>query len=452
MRHFYTFFWYLMLPVIFLRLWLRGRKNPDYRLRWGERLALGYTKKSHHIQQMPQKVIWVHSVSVGETLAAVPLIRALQKQYPAQQILVTTTTPTGSERVLSACGNSVLHCYLPYDLPGAIKRFLNYYQPEIFIILETELWPNLIRQCYLKKIPVVLVNARLSKKSAAGYERFSSISGPMFHQISKICTQTEKDSKHFSRLLMRQNNNSVRPTNISEKIMTTGNIKFDLEIPEKIVEQGKALRNKVFPQSAPVWIAASTHKGEDEKVLSIHAQVLEKCPNAKLIIVPRHQERFQDVITLCQATPFTISKRSQPEGYHQNADIFIGDSMGELLLFYAMSDCAFVGGSLVRRGGHNLLEAEAFGCPVVVGPYTFNFDEATNLMIAAGAALQTDEGEMPLALLKWLSNENARKLAGEAGKKIVLQNKGALEKLMQVLKSVIIKNNEKHYRKKDKIL
>ncbi len=444
MRHFYTFIWYLMLPVIFLRLWLRGRKNPDYRLRWGERLALGYKKEKLQSEKLQQKVIWVHSVSVGETLAAVPLIRALEKNYPAQQILVTTTTPTGSERVRSAFGNSVLHCYLPYDLPAAIKRFLNYYQPGIFIILETELWPNLISQCYQKKIPVVLVNARLSKKSAAGYERFSSISGPMFQQISKICTQTEKDRKHFARLLMGQNNRTVRATNISEKIVTTGNIKFDLEIPGKIVEQGKSLRDKVFPQNAPVWIAASTHKGEDEKVLSIHAQLLEKCPNAKLIIVPRHQERFDDVIALCQATPFTIARRTQADDYQQNADIFIGDSMGELLLFYAMSDCAFVGGSLVRRGGHNLLEAEAFGCPVVVGPYTFNFDEATNLMIAAGAALQTDEGEMSLALLKWLNDEKARKLAGEAGKKIVLKNKGALNKLLIEITPMITKDAGLH--------
>ncbi len=437
MRIIYTVIWYVFLPVIFIRLWFRGRKNPAYRQRWGERLALGYTNKKFKITPGLQKVIWVHSVSVGETLAAVPLIRALKKYYPDRQILVTTMTPTGSERVRAAFGDSVLHCYLPYDLPDAINRFLNYFEPGIFIILETELWPDFIRQCYQKKIPVILVNARLSQKSAAGYKRFSAISRPMFQQITKIFTQTSNDTQRFVNLLSQQNIKVNFQKNISAKIVTVGNIKFDLEIPLHIVEQGKLLRQQVFPENTPVWIAASTHKGEDEKVLSIHARVLQHCPDAKLIIVPRHSERFNDVIALCQATPFKISRRSRPADFHQDADIFMGDSMGELLLFYAMSDCAFVGGSLVRRGGHNLLEAEAFGCPVVVGPYTFNFDEATNLMIAAGAALQTDEGEMPEAILKWLCDEKARKLAGEAGKNIVLQNKGALEKLINEIRLIM---------------
>jgi len=421
-RFLYSLLWYFLMPLIFLRLWIRGRKNPAYRLRWSERLAWFSGQKP-----VQHETIWVHTVSVGETLAAVPLIRALIIQYPQKSILVTSTTPTGSERVKVAFADQVTHCYLPYDYPNSVKRFLNFYQPQLCLILETELWPNFIYFCHQRSIPVMVANARLSQKSALGYQRFLKLSLPMLRQIEIIACQTEIDKERFVALGVN-----------TDKIVVAGNIKYDLEIPSELIQQGKDLRKQIFPTQSKLWIAASTHHGEDEKLILIHQRILQKCPNAKLIIVPRHPERFAEVLEICQTSHLKIWQRSQGIPSEPEYDIFIGDSMGELLLFYAMADCAFIGGSLVNRGGHNLLEAEAFACPVVVGPYTYNFAEATRLMVDAGAAIQTDEGEMHFALIEWLNNSDACKEAGNIGKQIVIKNKGTLQKLLRSIEPLLL--------------
>ncbi len=410
----YSVMFYLLLPLIFVRLWLRGIKAPAYRQRWPERLGFQLPASNHD-------VIWIHSVSVGETLASIPLIRELKQRYPRSPILVTTMTPTGSERVKAAFSDSVVHCYLPYDVPGAIKRFLNHFKPRLLVIMETELWPNLIAQCKQRQIAVIVANARLSEKSARGYRRFKKLSSEMLSGI-QIATQTADDAERFLAL-----GSSADVTEV------TGNIKYELVLPENIQQQATSLVQQVFPDKSLIWIAASTHQHEDEIVLAIHKQILKQNPKVRLIIVPRHPERFNQVAQLCQQQRYTLFRRSEAIPTSAAADIFLGDSMGELLLFYAMADVAFVGGSLVATGGHNLLEPAAFACPVIVGPHTFNFHQITNQMIALGAAIQTDQGEMATAILSFLEDQNRRQQAGLAGAEFVKRNRGTLEKLLIII-------------------
>ncbi|PIP80807.1 MAG: 3-deoxy-D-manno-octulosonic acid transferase [Gammaproteobacteria bacterium CG22_combo_CG10-13_8_21_14_all_40_8] len=415
-RFFYSLIFYLLLPVIYFRLWLRGKQNVGYRQRWGERLGFHLPACSN------PKIIWVHSVSVGETLAAIPLCRCLNQKYPDHQLLITTTTPTGSERVHAAFGDSVIHCYLPYDITPAIRRFLKHFQPALLIIMETELWPNLIAHCKMSHIPMLLANARLSDKSTKGYLKFAKLTRPMVQALDKIATQSRDDANNFLKL----------GANL-QQISVSGNVKYDLQIEEELLDNSLFLREKIFGQDCKVWIAASTHKGEDEKILAIHQRVLEHCPNAKLIIVPRHPERFDRVAELCLSTYVPFIRRSQLQQANAKAGILLGDSMGEMMMYYAMADCAFVGGSLVETGGHNLLEPAALGLPSIVGLHTFNFKEATQTLIEEGATIQTDEGEMPQAICYWLTDESARKTAGQKGKELIEKNRGALHKLMQYI-------------------
>ncbi len=423
-RFFYTLLFYLLIPLIFCRLWLRGKKAPNYRLRWAERL--GY--KLPRTKTVP--IIWIHSVSVGETLAAVPLVRALLEQYPTHQLLITTTTPTGSERVKAAFADSVLHCYLPYDIPTANKRFIKHFKPDILIIMETELWPNLLTYCHKQQIPTLLANARLSEKSAAGYHKFSALTKPMLQIIDKIAAQTRDDANRFTELGAKLN-----------QVCVSGNIKYDLKLPDGILENSLFMREKVFGSHAKVWIAASTHQHEDEKILNIHRQILRDCPDTRLILVPRHPERFDAVAELCLASNLKLLRRSTLEQADGTADIFLGDSMGELLQFFAMADCAFLGGSLVNIGGHNLLEPAALGLPCVVGLHTYNFREATAALVNVGAALQTDEGEMPRAICIWLKDDEARKKAGQAGQALVIKNRGTLQTLLQLIEELLAKTD-----------
>jgi len=412
----YTVVFYLLLPLIWLRLWLRGIKAPGYRQRWRQRFGLG-------LPASQQRVIWIHSVSVGETLTAIPLVKALQQRYPEMPILVTTMTPTGSERVTAAFADSVIHCYLPYDIPMAIKRFLNHFKPRILVIMETELWPNLIANCKHHKIPVIVANARLSERSARGYQRFKTLSSEMLKGID-LATQTAKDAERFKNLGAHSN-----------QIEVSGNLKYELVLADGIEQQANSLRQKCFPQQCPVWIAASTHQGEDEIVLAIHKQLLTKHPDLGLIIVPRHPERFDQVAHLCQQQGFKLIRRSQSlvDLSQSDCEIFLGDSMGELLLFYAMADVAFVGGSLVATGGHNLLEPAAFSCPVVVGTHTFNFHQITHEMVAIGAAVQTEQGKMANAISIWLDDQSLRQKAGEAGAALIKNNRGSLNKLVAII-------------------
>ncbi len=410
MRLIYSFVFYLILPFVFLRLYWRGRKNAAYRLRWAERL--GFFEKPPKSQG-----IWVHAVSVGETIAAIPLIRQLQQRYPDKMITVTTMTPTGSERVQQVFGKTVFHVYLPYDIPDAVARFLNRIQPAIGIIMETELWPNLLTACGKRGIPLLIANARLSPRSSKGYAKIKMLTQSMLSWVKCVGAQTKEDGERFLGLGL-----------VPDRLSILGNIKFDLELPSDLQVRADVLRSS-WDKRRPTWIAASTHEGEDSIVLDAFAKILEHYPRALLILVPRHPERFDKVAELCEKYGFRIARRSQIEPYTQDIQIFLGDTLGELLLFYATSDVAFVGGSLIPVGGHNLLEPAALGVPSLTGGHMHNFTEIFRLMREERATIQVnDADELAKRVEAWFADPAERVAVGERGRAVVARNRGALER------------------------
>ena len=417
-RTLYTLLFHLGLPLVAIRLWLRARKAPAYAKRVGERFAV-------NLPALQPGGIWVHAVSVGESIAAAPMIRALLKQYPQLPITVTCMTPTGSQRVqaLFADEPRIQHCYLPYDLPWAAARFLNRVQPKLAVIMETELWPNHIHKCAKRGIPVALANARLSARSAKGYARFAKLTRPMLEEMSLIAVQTETEAERFRQL-------GARP----ECVEVTGSIKFDLSIDPQLLIKARELRESWQAQERPVWIAASTHEGEDEILLAAHRQLLANYPNALLILVPRHPERFNSVFELCQREGFATVRRSGGESVSAQTQVLLGDTMGELLFLYALADSAFVGGSLVPNGGHNLLEPAALAKPVLSGPHLFNFLEIAALLREAGALEEIEDAQgLALAVQRLFElPQNAQQMA-EAGLKVMQANQGALQRLLDGL-------------------
>lgn len=417
-RTLYTALFYLGLPLVAIRLWLRSRKAPAYAKRIGERFSLG-------LPSMQPGGIWVHAVSVGESIAAAPMIRALLARYPQLPITVTCMTPTGSERIHALFANEtrVQHCYLPYDLPCAAARFLDRVQPKLAVIMETELWPNHIDQCARRGIPVALANARLSERSAKGYGRFARLTAPMLAQMSLFAVQTEAEAQRFLRL-------GARP----ETVQVTGSIKFDLSIDPQLLQRATELRQQWQAMDRPVWIAASTHEGEDAVVLDAHRQLLGSYPNALLILVPRHPERFDSVHELCRQQGFATVRRSTAEPVLATTSVLLGDTMGELLFLYALADSAFVGGSLVPNGGHNLLEPAALAKPVISGPHMFNFLEIAAMLREAGALQEVDDAEGLAVAVQRLFElpQDARKMA-DAGLKVLKANQGALQRLLDGL-------------------
>lgn len=417
MRWLYSALLYLLTPAVFVRLWQRGRKAPAYRQRWGERFA--------HIQPLPDRPrIWLHAVSVGETIAAAPLVRALMARYPEHAILITSTTPTGSAQVRRLFGDRVEHCYLPYDLPHVLRRFLARIPADILIVMETELWPNLFAACHRSGIPIRVVNARLSERSYKGYRKIRSLIRPAL-AVAEVLAQTEDDAERF-RLLGAP----------AGQVFVAGNLKFDQEVPEQAVEQGEALRAQLGGQR-PVWVAASTHEGEDEIVLQAHRGLLTQAPDALLILVPRHPERFDAVADLVRSEGFTRIRRSESET-SGDCQVLVGDTLGEMMLFYAASDIAFVGGSLVETGGHNPLEPAAMGLPVLTGPHWFNFSGIYPQLFETGAAVEIkDAGQLTRALQGWFGDEGARTTAGVAGRRVVSRNQGALQRILEHIGPVL---------------
>lgn len=417
-RTLYTLLFHLGLPLVAIRLWLRARKAPAYAKRIGERFAL-------NMPAMQPGGIWVHAVSVGESIAAAPMIRALLQRYPQLPITVTCMTPTGSERIqaLFADEPRIQHCYLPYDLPWAAARFLDRVQPTLAVIMETELWPNHIHQCAKRGIPVALANARLSARSAKGYARFAKLTRPMLEEMSLIAAQTETEAERFRQL-------GARP----ECVQVTGSIKFDLTIDPQLLVKARALREQWQALERPVWIAASTHEGEDAIVLAAHRQLLASYPNALLILVPRHPERFNAVFALCQSEGFDTVRRSAATPVSAQTQVLLGDTMGELLFLYALADSAFVGGSLVANGGHNLLEPAALSKPVLSGPHLFNFLEIAALLRDAGALEEVDDAQALAVAVRRLFElpQDARHM-GQAGLNVMLANQGALQRLLDGL-------------------
>ncbi|WP_409315598.1 lipid IV(A) 3-deoxy-D-manno-octulosonic acid transferase [Pseudomonas sp. KCJK9016] len=421
-RTLYTALFYLGLPLVAIRLWLRSRKAPAYAKRIGERFSCG-------MPPLQPGGIWVHAVSVGESIAAAPMIRALLQRYPQLPITVTCMTPTGSERIQAMFANEsrIQHCYLPYDLPCAASRFLDRVQPRLAVIMETELWPNHIHQCAKRGIPVALANGRLSERSAKGYGRFRKLTAPMLAEMNLFAVQTEAEAQRFRDL-------GARP----ETVEVTGSIKFDLTIDPQLLQRAAELRGQWQALERPVWIAASTHEGEDEVVLNAHRRLLANHPDALLILVPRHPERFNSVFELCQREGFATVRRSTGANVYAATSVLLGDTMGELLFLYALADSAFVGGSLVPNGGHNLLEPAALAKPVISGPHLFNFLDIAAQLRSAGALAEVDDAEGLATQVQQLFElpRDAQRMA-EAGLNVMRRNQGALQRLLDGLGRLI---------------
>lgn len=414
MRLLYTYLFYVLLPLIFLRLLWRSRAAPAYRRRWGERLA--YFPAMGGAQP-----IWIHAVSVGETLAAVPLVQALQTRFPGVPILMTTTTPTGSERVRAAFGDQVQHVYAPYDVPAIVQRFLDKTRPRLVIVMETELWPNLFHAVRARDIPLLIANARLSERSVRGYRRLGALVRSTMACIDVIAAQSRADAERYALIGATQ-----------EQLRITGNIKFDMPLVDEPRQTGLALR-RGWGMERPVWIAASTHEGEDEQVLAAHRRLLIEYPELLLILVPRHPERFDRVASLCQEQGFAVARRSLGD-VGVGKQVYIGDTMGELMQMYAAADAAFVGGSLVASGGHNLLEPAVLGLVPVTGPHLFNFQQIAELLAAADALEVVDEeAALAACIERLLADAALRQEAGARAKQVVEANRGALARTLDLI-------------------
>ncbi|MGE6660527.1 lipid IV(A) 3-deoxy-D-manno-octulosonic acid transferase [Pseudomonas sp. NPDC077408] len=413
-RALYTLLFHLALPLIVVRLFWRARRAPAYRTRIAERFAVG-------LPAFQPGGIWVHAVSVGESIAAAPMIRALKERYPQLPITVTCMTPTGSERIKALFGDTVQHCYLPYDLPWAASRFLERLRPKLAVVMETELWPNHIHQCARRGIPVTLANARLSERSARGYARFARLTAPMLAELSLIAVQTEAEAVRFRQLGARETS-----------VQVTGSIKFDLSIDPSLLERADQLRTQWGAVLRPIWIGASTHTGEDDILLAAHRLLLAEHPDALLILVPRHPERFGSVYELCRKQGFATVRRSLAEPPQASTQVVLGDTMGELLFLFALADVAFVGGSLVPTGGHNLLEPAALGKPVLTGPHLFNFLDIAAQLRDAGALAEVGSAPELASTVEafWVDPARAAQVRS-AGLTVLKNNQGALGRLLQ---------------------
>ncbi|MCH7821343.1 MAG: lipid IV(A) 3-deoxy-D-manno-octulosonic acid transferase [Proteobacteria bacterium] len=422
MRILYGLLTYLLqIPVA--AYWLfRGLVHHSYRDKVGQRFGIGYPQLS--------RCIWIHAVSVGEVQAAAPLIKQAAKRFPDHDVLVTTVTPTGAARVKTLFGDSVTHCYIPFEMPVAVNRFFASVHPRLALIMETEIWPNLYRGCGVRNIPLVLVSARISPKSLGAYRRFL----PLFRETLShgiiIAAQSEADAERFRSLGAS-----------SARTWVTGNIKFDIELPVNLGEDGRQLRKQLFGDR-PVWIAASTHDIEEQQVLAAHRELQKQQPDLLLLLVPRHPERFEAVRKMISQQKFSCVSRTDGRACDQSIDVFLGDTMGELPLLYAASDVAFVGGSLVPIGGHNLLEPAALGLPVISGPHVFNAQEIADMFVELGACRMVhDAAELAAAVAEFFADPSKASELGSQGRAIVQRNRGALERLFGLLDPLIADEN-----------
>lgn len=419
MRIIYSILFYFSTSFIISRLLWRSLKNPAYRQRILERFGF-------YPQNYQQHGIWFHAVSVGECEAIFPLIRLIQTRQPQLPILITSTTPTGSERVKAVLGDTVQHVYLPYDLPDVIARFLNTFKPKIAVIVETEIWINLFQACAKRKIPLYLINARLSEKSVRGYQKISSLVLPALNAMTQIATQSETDKNRFIEI-------GAKP----EKVENLGNIKFDLTIDDKIFEQARDLKTKLFLNRF-VFIAASTHDGEETLLFEAYKNLKKQIPQLLLAIAPRHPERFGDVELLAKNVNLKVISRTSQQFCDNQTDVFLIDTLGELKLFYATADIAFVGGSLVPIGGHNILEPAAAGVPVLFGLEMKNFTFISERMLETQAALQCKNiADLEIKILELYYQVELRDTLRENAKKVIEENQGATERIYTLLISQI---------------
>ncbi|WP_462321757.1 lipid IV(A) 3-deoxy-D-manno-octulosonic acid transferase [Halochromatium sp.] len=415
MRHLYSLLLSLLLPLVLLRLLWRGYRNPAYLARWTERLGLWR-------RPLQPVDLWIHAVSVGEVQAMQPLMRELLTREPALTLLVTTTTPTGARRLHALFAERVRHLFTPYDLPWIMRRFLSGIQPRLVLVVETEIWPNMLAACAERKIPVILANARMSPRSARGYARVGNFTAPTLRRFGWIAAQSEADAERFIQLGA-----------VPGRVVVTGSIKFDVRLPASLRDRAEVLR-RGWGVNRPVWVAASTHEGEEELLLSVQRRLRERFVDVLLVLVPRHPERFDRVAALVHRAGLAMLRRSDGHACDADCSVYLVDSMGELPLFLAAADAAFIGGSLVPVGGHNLLEAAALAIPVAIGPHSFNFDEITRRLVAEEGAVQVKDAEALARLLEaWLGDAAERTRIGEQAFAFVERNRGALQRLLVLL-------------------
>ena len=419
-RAIYSIIFNLALPLIWIRLLWRSHKSPAYRQRIGERF--GRIRAPDSLD--PERTtIWLHAVSVGESMAAAPLVSVLQAEMPELQFVVSTMTPTGADRVRQQMGDSVIHHYAPYDAAWIVNRFLAAFRPKMLILMETELWPNTIHLAHRKGLKILLANGRLSEKSLRSYSRVKSLTRNMLRQVHAICVQAEDDATRFRKLG-------------AEAPRVTGSLKFALHgpggqsTPLALIEAWKGERELI--------VAASTREGEEPAVLQAFRRCLEKHPQTRLLIVPRHPERFEEVFELCAETGFATGRRSRDGSLEDETRIVIGDSMGEMMQYFASADIAFVGGSLVDTGCHNVLEPAALGLPVTTGPSRFNFAAVCELLEDAGALRSAaDSGELGDTWNALLADRDSRERMGAAGKAVIAANQQALELTLQQIRQLL---------------
>jgi len=418
-RILYAILTYLLLPVYALYWFFRGLVNRAYWDRFHQRFGMGFPK-------IENGSFWLHAVSVGEVQASIPLVRALARRFPDRPLLITTVTPTGAARVRSLFGDTVRHCYIPFETPNAVRNFFDAVKPQLALIMETEIWPNLYHECGKRGIPLVLVSARISPKSVDSYRRLLPLFRETLSHGIVIAAQSEADADRFRSL-------GARP----ERTRVTGNIKFDIEVPDDLAASGRDFRSR-YLGTRPVWVAASTHYKEEEQVVEAHRLVARQSRDALLILVPRHPERFDSVRQLLERQGIEFVSRTSEQPVDSSCSVFLGDTMGEVPLFYAASDVAFVGGTLVPVGGHNLLEPAALGLPVVTGPHLFNTQDIADMFVNIGALTRVADAEqLAAAVTRLLQDKQTATRLGNLGRDIVVSNRGALDRLLSLLEPLI---------------
>nr|WP_269143435.1 lipid IV(A) 3-deoxy-D-manno-octulosonic acid transferase [Massilia phyllostachyos] len=416
----YSLAWYLALPLVLARLWWRGRQEPGYRAHWAERLGFPDAPASDRL------TLWVHAVSVGETRAAEPLVEALLTTYPDSRILLTHMTPTGratGKSLFGHHGERVVQSYLPYDTGFMVGRYLERFRPRVCILMETEVWPNLVAGCASAGVPVALVNARLSERSLRRGRKMGALMLDAAAAIPLVAAQTEADADRIRSLG-------------APKVAITGSIKFDVVPPAAALEKGAWLRAQAA--NRPTFLCASTREGEEALILDAWARVDGKPANALLAIVPRHPQRFDEVEKMVAARGLKVVRRSQLEHGVGDADVLLGDSMGEMFAYYAACDCTFVGGSLMPLGGQNLIEPCALGKPVLVGEHTFNFADATEEAVGDGAAMRVPDADaLMAAAVRLLEDAAARSHMGERALAFAGRHRGATLRTVELLRQLI---------------
>jgi 3-deoxy-D-manno-octulosonic-acid transferase len=413
-RFIYNLLIRIVAPIAFGVHLSRGIRDPAYRDRPAERFGFGAA--------LDRPSIWVHAVSVGEVQASQPLVRALLARYPGVPLVLTTVTPTGAARARALFGDAMIHRYVPYDLPGAVRRFFDRVRPRLAVILETELWPNLFAECGERGVPLVLASARVSERSVRRYRRLVPLFRATLAHGIVIGAQSQADADRFLSIGASPGRTRV-----------TGNVKFDFELAPDVPGRGRAWREQ-NAAGRPVWVAGSTHEGEEELMLDAHAVVRERFPDALLVLVPRHPPRFEAVRALLEKRGVAYVQRSKGDAVRQAAAVVLGDTMGELMTFYAAADVAFVAGSLVPIGGHNLLEPASLGVPILAGPHNFNAEDVFRKLEEAGAVRTVaDAVGLGKAVSDLLADPAARRRMGDRGLGVLGDNRGAVARLLDLI-------------------